>query len=330
MAQWDHTPTARLATFFTLDDITRAKAASTAPNTDGSNKNKLPHAQKDSAAIPILNLIKEARNKSYETICLPLTTEKWKERWEGMCLLPVTHEPEPEGNEGRKNQEGSESDGDEYMQDGRDGEAGIRSKSERDGAEVEVKKKKGAEAAEQWRAKPGFLVGEVTITRLEEAEGITAMISDWLELDAEDDGIRHDAEIVSNLFSLSLILSLTRRVTRPSSKSLHMLRILIFRLQSFLRLATDLVSHPMPESSTIASKTHPTYTCPSGCPYTILPSYNHRPNQLLYLSLQHRPKSLDSLREVPHHHHLLWSYHQTCHQLRHRPLQVQGSLRRVR
>lgn len=33
--------------------------------------------------------------------------------------------------------------------------------------------------------------------RIDEAEGVTAMISDWLELDAADDWIRHDAEIVS-------------------------------------------------------------------------------------------------------------------------------------
>jgi hypothetical protein len=31
---------------------------------------------------------------------------------------------------------------------------------------------------------------------LDEAEGIIAMVAEWLELDSLDDGIRHDAEIV--------------------------------------------------------------------------------------------------------------------------------------
>ena len=31
----------------------------------------------------------------------------------------------------------------------------------------------------------------------DETEGVTAMISDWLELDAADDWVRHDSEIVS-------------------------------------------------------------------------------------------------------------------------------------
>ncbi|KAJ6513332.1 PRMT5-domain-containing protein [Mycena sanguinolenta] len=49
--------------------------------------------------------------------------------------------------------------------------------------------------AEAWRAKPGFLLEEVTITQLEEAEGAMALVSEWLELDATDDWVRHDAEI---------------------------------------------------------------------------------------------------------------------------------------
>ncbi|KAJ7637720.1 PRMT5 arginine-N-methyltransferase-domain-containing protein [Mycena polygramma] len=49
--------------------------------------------------------------------------------------------------------------------------------------------------AEAWRAKPYFLLDEVTITQLEEAESVTVLISEWLELDAADDWVRHDAEI---------------------------------------------------------------------------------------------------------------------------------------
>ncbi|KAF8199579.1 shk1 kinase-binding protein 1 [Pholiota molesta] len=55
--------------------------------------------------------------------------------------------------------------------------------------------KEQAKEAEQWRLNPGFQREEVTITRLDEAEGVIVMISEWLELDAADDWVRHDAEI---------------------------------------------------------------------------------------------------------------------------------------
>ncbi|GBE88024.1 PRMT5-domain-containing protein [Sparassis latifolia] len=49
--------------------------------------------------------------------------------------------------------------------------------------------------AETWRSKPAFMRDEVTITRIDEAEGVVVMMSDWLELDAPDDWVRHDSEI---------------------------------------------------------------------------------------------------------------------------------------
>ncbi|KAG6895339.1 hypothetical protein C0992_001761 [Termitomyces sp. T32_za158] len=54
----------------------------------------------------------------------------------------------------------------------------------------------GAEhKAETWRARPAFLRDEVTLTTLDEAEGVTVVLSDWLELDATDVWVRNDAEI---------------------------------------------------------------------------------------------------------------------------------------
>ncbi|KAF8127019.1 PRMT5-domain-containing protein [Boletus edulis] len=50
-------------------------------------------------------------------------------------------------------------------------------------------------AAEAWRQSPSFLLDEVTITRLDEAEIVVPMASDWLQLDATDDWIRHDSGI---------------------------------------------------------------------------------------------------------------------------------------
>ncbi|KAJ7035001.1 PRMT5-domain-containing protein [Mycena alexandri] len=131
---WDNSA-ASIATLLTLDDI--SKAAQEPP--------------KPGATTPVLALSAQARTKGYDLVCLPLTTDKWKKRWEEMCILP----------------NGTDLDADMAAE----------------------------RRAEAWRAKPGFLLDEVTITQLEEAEGATVLISDWLELDAADDWVRHDAEI---------------------------------------------------------------------------------------------------------------------------------------
>ena len=81
---------------------------------------------------------------------------------------------------------------------------------------------------------------------VEEAEYIIPIISDWLELDASDDWVRHDAEIVSRLpfrsnghsqevyYALLVLMtsrSFTCTLSRPSSnprlfnKSSHSRRI---------------------------------------------------------------------------------------------------------
>lgn len=118
---------------------------------------------------PVLKAKAEARAKDYDAICCPLTTEKWRTRWRDMCILPVDGVPDKNPLEQR---------------------------------------------AEEWRSKPAFMRDEVTVTRLgtkfnlhkvylfsdatykDEAEGILAIVSDWLELDAPDSWVRHDSEIV--------------------------------------------------------------------------------------------------------------------------------------
>ncbi|KIJ67063.1 hypothetical protein HYDPIDRAFT_85533 [Hydnomerulius pinastri MD-312] len=102
---------------------------------------------------PVLSLSTESRGKGYESICLPLTTGKWRERWKNMCIMPSTGDG---GNE-----------------------------------EVIAAEKE----AEAWRKSPSFLLDEVTITRLDEAEIVVAMASEWLQLDATDDWVRHDSGI---------------------------------------------------------------------------------------------------------------------------------------
>lgn len=97
------------------------------------------------------SLIDDARSRTYDAVCIPLTTSRWRDRWREMCT--TSSEPDGERNES-----------------------------------IELR-------AEAWRANPVFEMGEVTITSLEGAEGIIIMISDWLELDALDNWVRHDSDI---------------------------------------------------------------------------------------------------------------------------------------
>ncbi|KAH6908994.1 shk1 kinase-binding protein 1 [Coprinopsis sp. MPI-PUGE-AT-0042] len=131
MTRWDSFST--LAASLTLEDISD------------------PSSQDTEHETPVLRVVAEARSKEYDVVCMPLTTDAWKERWSNMCLLP---------NEA-----------------------------------TEEEKETAARAAETWRLRPGFLKDEVVITRLDEAEGVIAMVSEWLELDSSDDWIRNDAEI---------------------------------------------------------------------------------------------------------------------------------------
>jgi len=123
---------------------------------------------------PILQLLSDSKVKGYDTVCIPLTNEKWWARWKKMCLSP----------------------------------------------EDEAEKDDSAERiSEAWRSNPVFLREEVNVTRLgvsvcvlktwnapmysypplervDEAENTIVVLSDWLELDSQDEWVRCDAEIV--------------------------------------------------------------------------------------------------------------------------------------
>lgn len=75
MPVWDSAAT--LSTCLTLQDIAEA---SQSHNLNSSNAEK---------STPVLKLIESEKAKGYGKLCLPLTTEKWKERWSQMCLLPM-------------------------------------------------------------------------------------------------------------------------------------------------------------------------------------------------------------------------------------------------
>ena len=43
---------------------------------------------KDQFKSPVLKLIADTRGRGYDSLCLPLTTDKWKNRWTDLCLVP--------------------------------------------------------------------------------------------------------------------------------------------------------------------------------------------------------------------------------------------------
>jgi protein arginine N-methyltransferase 5 len=75
MPVWDEAAT--LSTCLTLQDISKA---SQFHNSNLSNAEKI---------TPVLRFIENEKAKGYGKLCLPLTTEEWKERWSQMCLLPT-------------------------------------------------------------------------------------------------------------------------------------------------------------------------------------------------------------------------------------------------
>ena len=64
-------PMATVAGHLSLDDIANA-AADRDPN----------------CGTPILRLLSTSKAKGYDTVCIPLTNEKWQTRWRKMCLSP--------------------------------------------------------------------------------------------------------------------------------------------------------------------------------------------------------------------------------------------------
>jgi protein arginine N-methyltransferase 5 len=46
-------------------------------------------------------LIVNARSRTYDAVCIPLTTAKWMERWRGMCVISSEPDERPEGSDHR-------------------------------------------------------------------------------------------------------------------------------------------------------------------------------------------------------------------------------------
>jgi hypothetical protein len=118
-------------------------------------------------------LIDDARSRSYDAVCIPLTTAKWMERWRGMCVISSEPDERPEGSE-------------------------LRAETWRANPVFQLGEVTMTCLGMSLLRGAGLHV-LMWSHGSEEAGGVIVMVSDWLELDAADSWVRHDSEIVSVL-----------------------------------------------------------------------------------------------------------------------------------
>ncbi|EIW83976.1 PRMT5-domain-containing protein [Coniophora puteana RWD-64-598 SS2] len=163
---------ATFAAFVTHDDIARVSSQTAAPRSNS--------LAGESAAM---RAFQETREHGYDYVCVPLTRPAWHERWKRMC---VENAGDVDG--------GGEGDRGGFKEEEWEGEGEREAEGEKEKARRDQHAAVEAEA-EMWRKQPHFLHDEVTMTRLDEAEGVIGVVSDWLTLDSSDDWVRHDSEI---------------------------------------------------------------------------------------------------------------------------------------
>ena len=112
---------------------------------------------------PLQSLIATTLSSSdYDAVCIPLTNDKWQERWERLCLRPAEDEdaaPEVQ-------------------------------------AAHDLEREKIDRQADVWRREGGLKREEVNVCRLEETQSLVGIAAEWMELDSPDEGIRFDSELV--------------------------------------------------------------------------------------------------------------------------------------
>ncbi|TYJ57617.1 hypothetical protein B9479_001699 [Cryptococcus floricola] len=127
----------------------------------------------------------------YDLVSLPLSNQKWQDRWEKLCLHPVFDED-------------------------------AISQAELD--KLEQERRVVDREADLWRRDGGLKREEVNISRIEEVGGVgsegrvLAVASEWLEMDSADEGIRFDSELALKAeYAHALYLSLpTLIIPAPS------------------------------------------------------------------------------------------------------------------
>ncbi|WFD35753.1 type II protein arginine methyltransferase [Malassezia cuniculi] len=117
----------------------------------------------DASLTPIQKIRRYAEVDGYSGVTVELANERWRERWERLCLQSDDAITLPRSSS--------------RMSFASAPERGFRSEAER------------------WRKSPSFQRAEVNLTHAAEGNGVTALVSSWLELDAEDEGVRLDSEL---------------------------------------------------------------------------------------------------------------------------------------
>ena len=123
---------------------------------------------------PILRLLSDSKTKGYDTVCIPLTNERWRERWKRMCLSP---EDEAEKDESAER----------ISEAWRSNPVFLRE---------EVNVTRLGEYTEPSTCSLVLML--CNRNGVDEAENTIVMLSDWLELDSPDEWVRCDAETVAS------------------------------------------------------------------------------------------------------------------------------------
>ncbi|EPQ31570.1 uncharacterized protein PFL1_00903 [Pseudozyma flocculosa PF-1] len=158
---------------------------------------------------PVQRTLSLSRSQGYDLLVLELANERWKERWERLCLAdPNQASPRAPVSIaiGSPSNVSAWGNGGTAIHD-----RGMARSSSRHGLAsgmgpgklapspgfrpAEATFMDTAREAEEWRRAPAFRRGEVTVTKLEETEGLVALASPWIELDSLDEGVRLDSEI---------------------------------------------------------------------------------------------------------------------------------------
>ncbi|ELU40773.1 shk1 kinase-binding protein 1 [Rhizoctonia solani AG-1 IA] len=125
--------------------------------------------------------IDSALSANYDSISISLANERWKTRWQKMCLSGPQTPPNYSDS-----LQGQRSPARIKLENTASGL--FKAPSDHKDAEIEME-------AELWRAGGGFQRDEVNIMRNDQAEHVIGFISDWLELDSQIEGVRYDSEI---------------------------------------------------------------------------------------------------------------------------------------
>lgn len=125
----------------------------------------------DTKIHPVTKAKRLAQAGGYDDIVLDMTNARWRERWERLCLRSTVTDPDASSSLMRSTSRALLSD-----------PSGAPDASTR-------------RKAEEWRAQPQFRRAELNVTHSDEVQGVTLVLSQWLELDSVDEGIRFDSEI---------------------------------------------------------------------------------------------------------------------------------------